>query len=190
MAAFDVSIPEARSAKLGGLPRTDTPQKVIVAGAGLAGLSAALELTQAGHEVTVLEARPYAGGRVFTLRAPFADGMHAEAGAARIPLNHELTLKYARLFNLTLLPFYPNEPGFVRYRQGKRKIVKWGDFSDFVEKQVGMRLGPSTHWFEIQGGNDLLPRAFAARQGQLRLSRPHARRGMGLHHLRPRDGGH
>lgn len=55
--------------------------QVVVIGAGLAGLAAAWELEQAGHEVTVLEARTRPGGRVHTLRDPFADGLHAEAGA-------------------------------------------------------------------------------------------------------------
>ena len=41
--------------------------KAIVVGGGLAGLAAALELVDAGHEVTLLEARPTLGGRVQTL---------------------------------------------------------------------------------------------------------------------------
>jgi hypothetical protein len=41
--------------------------KVAVVGGGLAGLSAALELVDAGHEVTVFEARPTLGGKVQTL---------------------------------------------------------------------------------------------------------------------------
>jgi squalene-associated FAD-dependent desaturase len=41
--------------------------KVVVVGGGLAGLSAALELVDAGHEVTLLEARPTVGGKVQTL---------------------------------------------------------------------------------------------------------------------------
>ena len=57
------------------------PSEVIVIGAGLAGLAAAYELVEAGHDVTVLEARNRAGGRLYTLRAPFADGLYAEAGA-------------------------------------------------------------------------------------------------------------
>ena len=56
-------------------------QRVIVVGAGLAGLAAAHELGRAGHDVTVIEARSRAGGRVHTIRQPFADDLYAEAGA-------------------------------------------------------------------------------------------------------------
>jgi uncharacterized protein with NAD-binding domain and iron-sulfur cluster len=49
---------------------------VIVVGAGLAGLAAAYELTLRGHDVTVLEAQSRPGGRVHTLREPFADGLY------------------------------------------------------------------------------------------------------------------
>jgi squalene-associated FAD-dependent desaturase len=41
--------------------------RVVVVGGGLAGLAAALELVQAGNDVTVLEARPTLGGAVQTL---------------------------------------------------------------------------------------------------------------------------
>jgi squalene-associated FAD-dependent desaturase len=41
--------------------------KAVVVGGGLAGLSAALELVDAGHEVTLFEARPTLGGKVQTL---------------------------------------------------------------------------------------------------------------------------
>src|SRR5204862_4104973 len=41
--------------------------KVVVVGGGLAGLSAALDLVDAGHEVTLHEARPTLGGAVQTL---------------------------------------------------------------------------------------------------------------------------
>ncbi len=54
---------------------------VLIAGAGLAGLTAARELTKQGAAVTVIDARDRAGGRVFTVREPFLDGEHAEAGA-------------------------------------------------------------------------------------------------------------
>ncbi|GAA3434789.1 FAD-dependent oxidoreductase [Kutzneria kofuensis] len=53
-------------------------------GAGLAGLATAYELSRRGCEVTVLEAATGPGGRAYTLRQPFADGMHVEAGAMTI----------------------------------------------------------------------------------------------------------
>src|SRR5215213_2986523 len=73
--AADPATP-ATPANVGGKPR-----KVIVVGAGLAGLAAAYELVQLGYDVTVLEARTRPGGRVHTLRSPFSDGLYAEAGA-------------------------------------------------------------------------------------------------------------
>src|SRR5207247_9844403 len=57
------------------------PKKVVVLGAGLAGLVAGYELTQAGHDVTILEARAPPGGRGHHLRDAVSDGLHAEAGA-------------------------------------------------------------------------------------------------------------
>ena len=89
------------------LSRTSRPKTVLIVGAGLAGLSAALELKRAGHNVTVLEAQLRAGGRVQTLREPFSNGLHAEAGAIRVPGNHNLTLHYIQMFGLQLEPFLP-----------------------------------------------------------------------------------
>jgi monoamine oxidase len=106
------------------LERRGTPKKVIIIGAGLAGLSAAYELTQAGHDVTVLEARTRPGGRVHTLRDQFADGLYAEAGASRIPNHHHFTLKYIDLFGLTLDPFEPVDLRSVYHVRGKRIVVK------------------------------------------------------------------
>ena len=100
--------------------RAESSKKVIIIGAGLAGLSAAFELSRMGHEVTVVESRLRIGGRVYTLREPFSDGMYAEAGAARIPDNHQLTLKYIKLFGLTLNPFEPDNMAQVAYIRGRR----------------------------------------------------------------------
>src|SRR5579863_8611488 len=44
--------------------------RVIVVGAGAAGLAAAVELARAGVAVTILEARNRVGGRMFTQRDP------------------------------------------------------------------------------------------------------------------------
>ncbi|MBI4590702.1 MAG: FAD-dependent oxidoreductase, partial [Candidatus Rokubacteria bacterium] len=97
------------------------PKKVIVVGAGLAGLAAAYELTQAGHDATILEARQRVGGRVHTLREPFSDDLHAETGGLFIPDNHHFTLKYVGLFNLPLDPVVPRATrGHLYYVRGRR----------------------------------------------------------------------
>ena len=53
---------------------------VLIAGAGLAGLAAARELTRRGARVTVIESRNRVGGRVITAREPFRQNQHAEMG--------------------------------------------------------------------------------------------------------------
>lgn len=80
-----------------------------ILGAGLAGLAAAHVLVEAGCDVRVLEARSRPGGRVHTLREPFADGLYAEAGAALVQDTHTRVLHWARLLGLSLdeLPTSP-----------------------------------------------------------------------------------
>ena len=102
------------------LVRRGAPRRVVILGAGLAGLSAARLLAEAGHDVVILEAQRRPGGRVLTLREPFSDGLYAEAGAARIPETHNLTLHYARLFGLELEPFLPSSGKNVVFVGGKR----------------------------------------------------------------------
>lgn len=117
------------------------PKKVMVLGAGLAGLVAGHELTQAGHDVTILEARARPGGRVHTLREPFSDGLHAEAGALFVPNNHDLTVRYARLFGLSLEPALPLFEARLFYIRGQRVVSnETGPFDlPAEEKKLGRR---------------------------------------------------
>ncbi len=86
--------------------RTRERQRILILGAGMAGLCAAYELRKLGHDPMILEAQNRAGGRVQTLRDPFADGLHAEAGAIRIPDNHLFTMGYVNEFSLPLEPAF------------------------------------------------------------------------------------
>ena len=94
-----------------GLAPTSGPRmRVIVVGAGIAGLVAAHELARAGHDPIVLESQNRVGGRILTLREPFTPGLYGDAGAMRIPRTHGLTLAYVEKFGLKLNPFTLQNP--------------------------------------------------------------------------------
>jgi monoamine oxidase len=101
----------------------DERKSVVVIGAGMAGLVAALELKERGHDVLVLEAQNRVGGRVYTLRC-FAPGLYAEAGAMRIPHSHELVLGYCERFGLELRPFVMGNPKGLAYVHGQRLTME------------------------------------------------------------------
>jgi monoamine oxidase len=132
----------------------------------MAGLVAGYELSKLGHDITILEARTRPGGRVHTLRDPFADGLYAEAGAARVRDNHNLTLKYIKAFDLPLEPFYPSDLKAVRFDRGAREEVPITGFTDAMTQNYGGELGDGPEiWHKIKGGMDLLPKALAAQLG-------------------------
>src|SRR4029078_1821709 len=90
--------------------------KVVILGAGVAGLSAAYELTRAGYDCIVLEARERVGGRIFTVRrgsaiemtdgsrqlCAFDPGLYWNAGPARLPSHHQAVLGYCRELGVAL----------------------------------------------------------------------------------------
>ena len=126
VAALSACLIPASLARGEDLDRTERAKKVIVVGAGLAGLSAAYWLTETGHDVTLLEATTRPGGLVQTLRGPFSDGLYADTGAMFIPEDHDLTMKYVNLFRLPLKPFFPQGLARVYYLRGKRLKVGEG----------------------------------------------------------------
>ncbi len=86
-------MPTVTDLRLSDRPDPGTPQRIVVAGAGLAGLTAALTLRDAGWDVVVLEARDRVGGRVHTARGgiegvALAPGLRAELGGESIDDGH------------------------------------------------------------------------------------------------------
>lgn len=91
-------------------------RKVIVLGAGIAGLVSAFELEQRGFDVTLLEARGRVGGKAWTVRdgdtiemvgeqpqtARLSQGLYFNAGPARLPSFHQGILGYAKRFGVPL----------------------------------------------------------------------------------------
>ena len=66
--------------------------KIAIIGAGLAGLTAAVDLVDEGHEVDLYEAKPFMGGKVGSWED--SDGNHIEMGL------HVFFFNYANLFEL------------------------------------------------------------------------------------------
>lgn len=95
-------------------------KSVVVVGAGMAGLHAAFLLARWGHEVTVLEAKSRPGGRVETIREPFAGGQYAEAGAYSFPGYHNLSVGYCVFFKLPMCVTDPDEDRITYYLEGQR----------------------------------------------------------------------
>jgi monoamine oxidase len=91
-------------------------KKVVILGAGIAGLSAAYELRKAGFACTILEARNRPGGRNWTIRdgstveftdgtvqhCDWKDGGYLNAGPARIPSIHKHMLGYCEELGIPL----------------------------------------------------------------------------------------
>src|SRR5579862_7896919 len=102
--------------KLAGDPKGAS---VLILGAGLAGMTAALELRKAGYKVQILEFNGRAGGRNWTLRGgdsftelggfkqtcEFEEGLYINPGPWRIPYHHRALLDYCRRLNVALEPF-------------------------------------------------------------------------------------
>jgi monoamine oxidase len=108
-------------------------KKVIILGAGLAGMAAAYELQKLGYACTILEARERAGGRVFSVRkgsvteevqngkavAGFDEGLYFNAGPSRIPHHHALTLHYCKELGVPLQVYNNTNESTYFFSEGK-----------------------------------------------------------------------
>lgn len=88
-------------------------RRVVVIGAGMSGLTAALALLRQGHDVTVIEYQKRVGGRLLSVR--LGDGMVSEAGGGHFRSNMPNVLSYIRHFRLPVLSL---NDGLPRYMVG------------------------------------------------------------------------
>jgi monoamine oxidase len=203
----------AAAASLFNLSNTgSTRQKrILVLGAGLAGLCAGYELSKLGYDCRILEARPTPGGRCLTVRkgftqaeidgkeqtAHFDDDLYFNPGPTRIPQDH-LTLDYCRELGVAIELFGNVNDAAYRFSSGKRtrlreahpgsssyiaELLAKVSNQDQLDKPLSreerdallelLRGGgaggdPKMRelvMFQIAGGVDRLPRAFADRLG-------------------------
>ena len=97
--------------------------KVVVVGAGLAGLAAAYELENAGIDVEVIERSGRAGGRVKTVRGHFADDAWVDVGGQTTGGGYANFFYYATKFGLEFepqsAPTGEARPDILLHLQGK-----------------------------------------------------------------------
>jgi monoamine oxidase len=93
--------------------------RVVVIGAGFSGLAAAYELSRAGYDVTVAEARNRVGGRVITF-SDLVPGKTVEGGGELIGSNHPAWVGYAKQFGLEFLDVSEEDLEFPIVLNGKR----------------------------------------------------------------------
>lgn len=89
--------------------------KVVIVGAGVAGLNAAYQLRRSGIRATVYEASARTGGRMFSSRDLLGPGMVTELGGEFIDSNHQDMLTLARQFRLQCLDMNsPSESDLIQ----------------------------------------------------------------------------
>jgi monoamine oxidase len=116
-----INLPAAYAKPLKLTPGTGKGKKVIILGAGIAGMTAAYVLRSGGYDVEILEASHRAGGRNFTVRkgdkiveededgqnrteqeCKFDKGQYLNAGPGRIPYHHTAVLEYCNELKVPL----------------------------------------------------------------------------------------
>ena len=91
------------------LAQAATAPRIVVVGGGLAGLTAAYRLKQAGYVAQVYEASDRTGGRCWSIRS-FADGQIAEHGGELIDTGHQALRQLVQELGLTTDDLLAGEP--------------------------------------------------------------------------------
>lgn len=115
------SMDQAKASNFKGPPKLEGGKgaSVLILGAGVAGMTAALELSRAGYKVQVLEYNDRVGGRSWTLQGgdtytelggatqtcQFAPGNYINPGPWRIPWHHHGLIHYCHELGIALEPF-------------------------------------------------------------------------------------
>jgi monoamine oxidase len=164
-------------------------KRVLILGAGLAGMTAAYELGKLGYDIQVIEARAFAGGRCQTARKGFKlqelggemqecrfdAGQYINHGPWRIPMHHQSTLHYTRQFEVPLeVMVNDNDNAFIYLEQGgplaKRRLrgaqVK-SDLRGHVAELLAKSVQNDQLDSQLEAGDKALLLDYLANEGHL-----------------------
>ena len=130
-------------------PSSTDDNRIIVIGAGLAGLSSAYELDKAGYNVILVEARSRPGGRVSTYRDQFSDNLYSEMGAEYVDSTDKHVQDYCRKFNLKILPAKQYDGVNVRGNKLSMDRIVSGDVTlPYTGTENGMLFGQEVKYIQ------------------------------------------
>lgn len=123
----------------------DDGLRVVILGAGTAGLTCAYRLQQNGIAATIYEASPRVGGRMYSLQNFFPDDQTAELGGELIDTDHHAIRALARELNVELidLAYLDGSTGHDYYIDGKlyRADSDWIDafrpIAEAIRRDIG-----------------------------------------------------
>lgn len=127
-------------------------KRVVVIGAGLAGLSCAFELKAAGYDVRVIEARERVGGRVLSI-SDLIENATVEGGGEFVGSNHPAWMAYARRFGLSFVDVSDYDLDFPIMLGGRRltpeeSAALWNEMDAQVRVMNAMAhdINPEAPW--------------------------------------------
>lgn len=124
-------------------------KRIIVIGAGLAGLSCAYELNEAGFNVMLIEARSRPGGRVSTYREKFSDSLYSEMGAEYVDSTDMYVQEYCKKFDLEVLPANQYDGVYLRDQRLTMKGLRSGnDLLPFEGTLKGKLFGQEVQYIK------------------------------------------
>jgi phytoene desaturase len=129
-------------------------KKVLVIGAGLGGLAAALRLRHAGWDVTILEKRPRPGGRSYVIEE---NGFRVDTGPTILVMKDQFDETYravGRDIN-SRLKFIQLDPNYRIYDHTGRHIDLFANMARLAAELETVEAGAGERVFQFLGANAL-----------------------------------
>jgi monoamine oxidase len=131
----------------------DENVRVVILGAGTAGLTCAYRLQQSGIDAHILEASPRVGGRMYSLQNFFPDDQTAELGGELIDTDHHAIRNLARELGVELidLAYLDGSTGHDYFIDGKlyRSDADWIDAFRPIAEAIRRDIGPDDEHCQV-----------------------------------------